>query len=132
MILGIDISCACEGRIVNVTQQSEPPRSILNRSMCGSEPQTLQTPQTNMSLEALHDCGPGPSNVDEISAVWDVCFVELLCFVGVNIGGAPADNHLHKRRTRCDIILAETEGGLQHWRGARANNHFKKRQHVSI
>ena len=93
--------------------------------MCGSEPQTLQTPQTNMSLEALHDCGPGPSNVDEISAVWDVCLVELLWFLGVNIGGARANNHLHKRRAHCDIILAETEGGLQHWRGARANNHFK-------
>ena len=100
--------------------------------MCGSEPQTLQTPQTNMSFEALHDCGPGPSNVDEISAVWDVCFNELLCFVGVNIGGAQANNHLHKRRTRCDTILAETAGRLQHWKGGPGKQSFQKRPHVSI
>ena len=100
--------------------------------MCGSEPQTVQTPQTNMLLEALHDCGPGPSNVDEISALWDLCLVELLWFLGVNIGGARANNHLHKRRAHCDIILAETEGGATTLEGGPGKQSFQKRPHVSI
>ena len=61
--------------------------------MCGSEPQTLRTLQTNMSLEALHDCGPGPSNVDEISVGRDICFVELLGFVGVKFGPVISFQH---------------------------------------